>query len=80
MRALGLRLGAERFSPLRLLLLVLLGAFNTTSALETGMKADGDVMGGAMSEVVEQGASHPLHQDLDAIAVDLHDGREDRVG
>ncbi|MDH3772307.1 MAG: hypothetical protein OET79_15135 [Nitrospirota bacterium] len=42
MRALGLRLGAGRFSPLRLLPLVLLGAFNTASALETGMKPDGN--------------------------------------
>ncbi len=37
-------------------------------ALETGMKPDGDVMGGAIAEVVEDGTSHLTLDDLNAIA------------
>ncbi len=39
-----------------------------TFALETGMKPDGDVMGGAMAEVIEDGTSHLSLDDLEAIA------------
>lgn len=36
--------------------------------LQTGLKPDGDVMGGAMGEVVEEGTSHMSDSDLSAIA------------
>ena len=39
-----------------------------TFALETGMTPDGDVMGGAMAEVVEDGTSYLSPDDLEAIA------------
>ncbi len=39
-----------------------------TFALETGMTPDGDVMGGAMAEVVENGTSYLNPADLNAIA------------
>ncbi|MDH3663035.1 MAG: cytochrome c [Alphaproteobacteria bacterium] len=42
-----------------------------TFALETGMKPDGDVMGGAMAKVVEDGTSHLALDDLNAIAAYL---------
>ncbi len=42
-----------------------------TFALQTGLKPDGDVMGGAMGEVVEEGTSHMSDEDLRAIAVYL---------
>jgi mono/diheme cytochrome c family protein len=42
-----------------------------TFALQTGLKPDGDVMGGAMGEVVEEGTSHMSDVDLKAIAVYL---------
>lgn len=38
-----------------------------TFALETGMKPDGDVMGGAMAEVVEDSTSHLSLDDLEAM-------------
>jgi len=40
-------------------------------ALQTGLKPDGDVMGGAMGEVVEEGTSHMSDEDLKAMAVYL---------
>lgn len=36
--------------------------------LQTGLKPDGDVMGGAMGEVIEEGTSHMSDDDLAAIA------------
>ncbi len=42
-----------------------------TFALETGMKPDGDVMGGSMAKVVEHGTSHMRPDDLEAIAAYL---------
>ena len=36
--------------------------------LQTGLKPDGDVMGGAMGEVIEEGTSHMNDSDLSAIA------------
>ena len=37
-------------------------------ALQTGILPDGDVLGGAMAEVVEDGTSHLTPDDLQAIA------------
>ena len=42
-----------------------------TFALQTGLKPDGDVMGGAMGEVVEEGTSRMSDEDLKAMAVYL---------
>lgn len=42
-----------------------------TFALETGMKPDGDVMGGSMAKVVEHGTSYMTPSDLEAIAAYL---------
>jgi len=42
-----------------------------TFALETGMKPDGDVMGGSMAKVVEHGTSYMTPEDLEAIAAYL---------
>jgi mono/diheme cytochrome c family protein len=42
-----------------------------TFALETGMKPDGDVMGGSMAKVVEHGTSYMNPEDLEAIAAYL---------
>jgi len=42
-----------------------------TFALQTGLKPDGDVMGGAMGEVVEEGTSHMSGEDIKAIALYL---------
>lgn len=42
-----------------------------TFALETGMKPDGDVMGGSMAKVVEHGTSYLTPGDLEAIAAYL---------
>ena len=42
-----------------------------TFALETGMKPDGDVMGGSMAKVVEHGTSYMAPNDLEAIAAYL---------
>jgi len=42
-----------------------------TFALETGMKPDGDVMGGSMAKVVEHGTSYMTPDDLEAIAAYL---------
>jgi len=40
-------------------------------ALQTGLKPDGDVMGGAMGEVIEEGTSHMSDEDLRAMAIYL---------
>lgn len=48
-------------------------------ALQTGLKPDGDVMGGAMGEVVEEGTSHMTDEDLEAIAVYLLSLSEDEA-
>lgn len=45
-------------------------------ALKTGVKADGDVFGGSMAEVVREGTSYLQKQDLNAIAYYLLNRKE----
>lgn len=45
-------------------------------ALKTGVKADGDVFGGSMAEVVREGTSYLQQQDLNAIAYYLLNRKE----
>jgi len=48
-------------------------------ALKTGVKADGDVFGGSMAEVVREGTAYLQQQDLNAIAYYLLNRNEKRV-
>ena len=45
-------------------------------SLKTGVKADGDVFGGSMAEVVREGTAYLKQQDLNAIAYYLFNRHE----